>query len=111
MDGSGAIRRAAGGWLSAQKPDIDDVLHKTATAFGSRCGAIMFSGLGKDGTGGCERVSEQGGFIWAQSAESCVISNMPEATRRCCRVEFSGTPEELARALVGQCRLEQVSIN
>jgi chemosensory pili system protein ChpB (putative protein-glutamate methylesterase) len=71
----------------------------------------MFSGLGKDGTRGCESVSEQGGFIWAQSAESCVISNMPEATRRCCRVEFSGTPEELAQALVGKCRLEQASIN
>jgi chemosensory pili system protein ChpB (putative protein-glutamate methylesterase) len=111
MDGSGEIRWAADGWLSAQKPDIDDVLHTVASAFGSRCGAIMFSGLGKDGTRGCESVSEQGGFIWAQSAESCVIPNMPEATRRCCRVEYSGTPEELAQALVGQCRLEQASIN
>jgi chemosensory pili system protein ChpB (putative protein-glutamate methylesterase) len=111
MNNSGEIRRASGGWLSTQKPDIDDVLNAAASAFGSRCGAIMFSGLGKDGTGGCDSVSEQGGFIWAQSAESCVISNMPEAARRCCRVEFSGTPEELARALAGQCRLEQVSIN
>ena len=111
MDSSGEVRRSADGWLSAQKPDIDKVLQTAASAFGSRCGAIMFSGLGKDGTRGCESVSEQGGFIWAQSAESCVISNMPEATRRCCRVEFSGTPEELAKALVGQCRFEQVSIN
>ena len=111
MDGSGEIRRTEDGWLSAQKPDIDEVLHTVSTAFGSQCGAIMFSGLGKDGTRACEEVSRQGGFIWAQSAESCVIANMPEAARRCCRVEFSGTPEELAQALVGQCRFEQVSIN
>ncbi len=111
FDSSGAIRRTSDGWLSTQKPDIDAVLQTAASSFGSRCGAIMFSGLGKDGTRGCESVSERGGFIWAQSAESCVIPNMPEAARRCCRVEFSGTPEELAQALVGQCRLEQVSIN
>lgn len=111
IERSGEIRRTEDGWLSPQKPDIDGVLRAAATAFGSQCGAIMFSGLGKDGTRACEEVSRQGGFIWAQSAESCVIANMPEAARRCCRVEFSGTPEELAQALVGQCRIEQLSIN
>ena len=100
------VCRSAQGWNTIRRPDIDSVLSGAAEAFGSRCGAIMFSGLGQDGVRSCELVTRRGGFMWAQSAESCVISNMPEAVRRDCAVEFSGTPEELARALEQRCREE-----
>lgn len=111
MNAEGAIRRTSRTWESAYQPDINAVLRGAAEAFGSQCGAIMFSGLGKDGTQGCASVADRGGFVWAQSSESCVIANLPEAARRSCKVELSGTPEQLARALVSRCKPERASIN
>ena len=111
MNAGGTIRRSDQAWESTQRPDINAVLCGAADTFGAQCGAIMFSGLGNDGTQGCASISKRGGFVWAQSAESCVISNLPEAARRSCKVEFSGTPEQLAHALTGRCRPERTSIN
>jgi len=109
MNAGGTIRRSDRTWESAQRPDINAVLSSAAETFGAQCGAIMFSGLGKDGTRGCATISSRGGFVWAQSSESCVISNLPEAARRSCKVELSGTPEQLAQALTGRCKSEPTS--
>jgi chemosensory pili system protein ChpB (putative protein-glutamate methylesterase) len=111
MNGGGTIRRSGRTWESTHSPDINAVLRSAAESFGAQCGAIMFSGLGKDGTQGCASISRRGGFVWAQSSESCVISNLPEAARRSCKVELSGTPEQLARALITRCKPEHTSIN
>ena len=111
MNAGGTIRRSDRAWESMQRPDINAVLRGAAETFGAQCGAILFSGLGKDGTQGCASVSRCGGFVWAQSSESCVISNLPEAARRTCKVELSGTPEQLANALTGRCQPECASIN
>jgi len=111
IDSGRVVRRSNRGWQSSQRPDIDAVLCSVAPRFGQHCGAILLSGLGADGTRGCDAIAQHNGFIWAQSAESCVISNLPEAVRRCCPVELSGTPEELAQALVTRCQTGRVSIN
>ena len=111
LNSRGTIRRSARTWESMQRPDINAVLRGAADAFGAQSGAIMFSGLGKDGTQGCASISRRGGFVWTQSSESCVISNLPEAARRSCKVELSGTPEQLAQALAGRCKPDRSSVN
>jgi chemosensory pili system protein ChpB (putative protein-glutamate methylesterase) len=111
VDEKGAVRRSSQSWQSAQRPDIDAILQTVARVFRGRCGVILFSGLGKDGTHGCESISQHGGFVWVQSSESCVIPNMPDAARRCCKVELSGSPEQLAQALATRCQLGNASIN
>jgi chemosensory pili system protein ChpB (putative protein-glutamate methylesterase) len=111
VQADGSVKRLSQVWGSTCRPDIDDVLARASEAFGSRCGAILLSGLGKDGAAGCGAVAERGGFVWAQSAESCVIANLPDTIRRSCDVELSGTPEELARALSARCQLASACIN
>jgi chemosensory pili system protein ChpB (putative protein-glutamate methylesterase) len=111
IDDRGVARRSGESWKTAQRPDIDSLLSSVAGVFGRHCGAILFSGLGKDGTRGCGSVTGQGGFVWVQSAESCVIANMPDAARQHCKVELSGTPEELAQALARRCQPAQLTIN
>ncbi len=110
MDPPGLLRCCAEPWRSVQKPDINAVLSDAANAFGARCGAIMFSGLGGDGAQGCESIIRQGGFVWAQSSNSCAVASLPEAARRSARIEFSGTPEELARELTHRCQVQATSI-
>jgi chemosensory pili system protein ChpB (putative protein-glutamate methylesterase) len=81
------------------KPCIDEVMEEVARHYGEGCNAIVFSGMGEDGALGALAVTDAGGQVWAQSAESCVISSMPDATRRRGVVRFSGTPQELATQL------------
>jgi chemosensory pili system protein ChpB (putative protein-glutamate methylesterase) len=111
IDPCGLLRCCADPWRSAQKPDMNVVLSDVANAFGARCGAIMFSGLGGDGAQGCESIARRGGFVWVQSSDSCAVASLPEAARRSARIEFSGTPEELARELASRCQVQATSIN
>ncbi|VAW92284.1 Chemotaxis response regulator protein-glutamate methylesterase CheB [hydrothermal vent metagenome] len=80
-------------------PSIDLVIEDVAKRFGTRSGAIIFSGMGDDGSNGIELMSERGAVIWAQDADSCVISSMPDQARDTGLVSFSGTPEALAKNL------------
>lgn len=105
------MKRSGKEWDSAHQPDIDALLERVADKWPQRCGVIFFSGLGSDGVQGCSAVSRHDGFVWTQSAESCTISNLPEAAQRNCTIEFSGTPEELAEQLVNRCQIIQVGIN
>jgi chemosensory pili system protein ChpB (putative protein-glutamate methylesterase) len=81
------------------RPSIDAVMTQVAERFKNRAGAIIFSGMGDDGTRGCRAVTAQGGVVWAQDAESCFISSMPDHARATGRVSYSGSPEILARRL------------
>jgi len=81
-------------------PSIDGVLTEVASRYGSRAGAIIFSGMGNDGAEGVKEIQDNGGVVWAQDAESCVISAMADCARKSGCVEFSGSPTQLARRLV-----------
>ena len=78
------------------KPCIDEVMEEVVAHYGAATGAIVFSGMGEDGATGALAIADAGGLVWAQDADSCVISSMPDAARRCGVVRCSGTPEELA---------------
>lgn len=103
LERHGVVRCLESGWRAGFRPSIDAVLEETAAVYGAQCGAILFSGIGDDGVSGCELVARQGGFVWAQSAESCVMAGLPDAVRRAGYVAFNGSPEELAQELRRQC--------
>jgi len=107
VDRHGLVRKLGESWEAGFRPSIDGVLEETAAAWGPRCGAILFSGAGDDGAGGCATVTRLGGFVWAQSPESCVIPSLPDAARRGGYVAFNGSPEELAEELYRYCRVGQ----
>ena len=85
---------------SIYTPSIDNVMIEVANNYNPNIGTIIFSGMGNDGEEGCQAISEKGGVVWAQEPGSCVISSMPDCARSTGYVTNSGTPEELAIALV-----------
>ncbi len=95
-DGRVRLRRLEG---SLYDPSIDRTLEMVAAAFGPRCGAILFSGMGDDGLQGCHEIVRRGGTVWAQEPASCVVSSMADQARARGYVSFSGTPEALATRL------------
>jgi chemosensory pili system protein ChpB (putative protein-glutamate methylesterase) len=84
------------------RPSIDAMMTNVAQHFGRHAGAVIFSGMGNDGLRGAQSIVEHGGVVWAQDAESCLISSMPDHARKAGLVSFNGTPEALAKRLVEQ---------
>ena len=56
--------------------------------------------MGDDGKAGVQAIARNRGVVWAQSAESCVISSMADHARDTGVVQYSGEPADLARRLV-----------
>lgn len=81
-------------------PSINDAISDVASRYKKNAGAIIFSGMCDDGVEGCENLVSKGGQVWLQSAESCVISAMSESVAKKVSIDFSGTPEILAKQLV-----------
>lgn len=85
---------------SEAPPSIDAVMAAVAARFGDGAGAIVFSGIGNDGVLGARSILEQGGTLWAQAADSCIMSSMPDHVRNACPVGLNASPEELADRLI-----------
>lgn len=85
---------------SIYSPSIDEIMVDIAEIYQTSSGAIIFSGMGNDGEEGSKAMSKFGGVIWAQEAESCTISSMPDCARRAGCVSHSNTPVGLADDLV-----------
>jgi chemosensory pili system protein ChpB (putative protein-glutamate methylesterase) len=90
-------------------PSIDTLMADVADSFGDAAGAIIFSGMGNDGVAGCHAIADQGGLVWAQDPESCVISTMPDNARKTGAVSLSGSPARLAERLVSYLQNERVA--
>ena len=86
--------------LTKYTPSINLTINDVITRYKKNAGAIIFSGMCDDGVEGCEALVAKGGQVWVQDPESCVISAMPESVTKTISVDFSGTPEMLAKQLV-----------
>ncbi|HSH29437.1 MAG TPA: chemotaxis protein CheB [Thiohalobacter sp.] len=82
------------------RPCIDDVMEQVVGYYKYNTCAVIFSGMGDDGHRGAGAVVRVGGTVFAQSADSCVISSMPDAVRRSTTVSESAPPEVLARRML-----------
>lgn len=87
-------------------PSINMVLDDMLSRYGNNLGTIIFSGMGDDGLKGCEALHAKGAMVWTQSADSCVISSMPENVVNKDLVSFTGTPKKLAEKLYDYLRID-----
>lgn len=102
FDGDGGMRLTGRTWPEPYSPSIDQMILNLAQHYGKHCGVIAFSGMGSDGSAAAAYLLRQGGRVWTQDADSCACSSMPDNLREGGFSSFSGTPRELAQALVNQ---------
>jgi chemosensory pili system protein ChpB (putative protein-glutamate methylesterase) len=86
--------------LTKYTPSINSAISDVALRYKANAGAIIFSGMCDDGVEGCDELVAKGGQVWVQNSQSCVISAMPESVAKKVAVNFSGTPEMLAKQFV-----------
>lgn len=96
----GQVIERDNGWDGPYSPSIDQVLANVSRRFGKRTIAVIFSGMGGDGSISGPQLVEAGGVIWAQDADSCACPSQPDSMRATGCVSFNGNPFELAQKLV-----------
>ena len=102
FDEDGCMRILDRSWPEPYSPSIDQMMLNLAQQFPGRCGVIVFSGMGSDGSAAAAYLRRQGGQIWTQAADSCACASMPDSLREGGYSSFSAAPRELAAALVAR---------
>jgi chemosensory pili system protein ChpB (putative protein-glutamate methylesterase) len=87
-------------WPEPYSPSIDQMMLNMAGQYAALSGAIVFSGMGSDGSAAAAYMQRQGGLIWTQRGDSCVCPSMPDSLREAGYSKLSASPRELASALV-----------
>jgi chemosensory pili system protein ChpB (putative protein-glutamate methylesterase) len=100
VDAEGVVTLERNAGMSAFSPSIDRVLQDMADKFGANAGAIIFSGMSSDAAEGCRYLAEQGGEVYAQRPDTCVVSSMIDGVCETGVVSFLGSPQELAEKLL-----------
>lgn len=91
-------------WPGPYGPSIDQVILNTYQAYAHCSGCIIFSGMGNDGAEAIQQLNTSDIPIWAQNPESCANSSMPESAIQTGRINFIGTPEQMAAQLVNHLK-------
>src|SRR5205085_9447807 len=83
-----AFRRGAAGIVAAladgsasdlHVPSVDALFTAAAEAFRGEVIGIVLTGMGSDGKEGARKLAGEGGFVVAESEESCAVYGMPRA--------------------------------
>lgn len=61
------------------RPAVDVLFRSAADVYGDRVLAIVLTGMGSDGTQGAAWVKAQGGRVFTEAEESCVVYGMPRS--------------------------------
>jgi two-component system, chemotaxis family, protein-glutamate methylesterase/glutaminase len=64
--------------VNGHRPSVDLLFRSAAAEFGSKCIAVLMTGMGDDGADAMGEVKACGGLTIAQSEDSCVVFGMPK---------------------------------
>ncbi len=87
-------------WSGPYGPSIDQLMKNVSSRYGKKANAIIFSGMGSDGSLGATLIKEAGGLVWSQSTETCTQPSMPDSADETGCVSFRGSARDLAKQLL-----------
>lgn len=61
------------------RPAVDELFRSAAEVYGDRVLAVVLTGMGADGTAGASWVKAQGGRVFTEAEETCVVYGMPRS--------------------------------
>jgi two-component system chemotaxis response regulator CheB len=61
------------------RPSVDYLLRSASEVLGGKALAVIMTGMGRDGLAGCKQLKRDGGYVFAQSQDDCVVYGMSKA--------------------------------
>jgi two-component system chemotaxis response regulator CheB len=83
------------------RPAVDVLFRSAAETYGSRTLGVVLSGMGCDGTAGAAWIKAQGGRVYTETEESCVVYGMPRAVAEAGLSDRSVSLDIMSEAIVG----------
>lgn len=103
------FRRQAGGAVVAHldsrpfemphRPSVDVLFQSAAEVYGQRVLGVVMTGMGSDGRQGAAWIKAQGGLVYTESEESCVVYGMPSSVVEAGLSDRSVPLGDMARAI------------
>jgi two-component system chemotaxis response regulator CheB len=81
------------------RPAVDVLFQSAAQVFGDRVLGIVMTGMGSDGQQGAAWIKAQGGIIWTEAEETCVVYGMPRVVFEAGLSDRSVPLTQLAQAI------------
>ena len=78
-DGSVAVHLDLRPSETPHRPSVDVLFESAAEIFGARTLGIVMTGMGSDGLAGASCIKAQGGRIYTEGEETCVVYGMPSS--------------------------------
>ena len=99
-DGTVVARVNADPFEVLHVPSVDVLFESAAEIFQDRVLGIVMTGMGSDGRNGAARIKAQGGRIYTESEETCVVYGMPAAVVEAGLSDRSIPLDRLAEAIL-----------
>jgi two-component system chemotaxis response regulator CheB len=77
LDGSVVTHLDARPFDTLHRPSVDVMFQSAAEVFRNRVLGIVMTGMGSDGRQGSAWIKAQGGVVYTEAEESCVVYGMP----------------------------------
>jgi two-component system, chemotaxis family, protein-glutamate methylesterase/glutaminase len=81
------------------RPSVDVLFQSAAQVFGARVLGIVMTGMGADGLQGAAWIKAQGGSVWTEAEETCIVYGMPRAVVEAGLSDRSVSLTQMAQAL------------
>ena len=82
------------------RPSVDVLFQSAAETFGNRTLGVVMTGMGSDGKQGSAWIKSQGGLIYTEAEESCVIYGMPWSVMEAGLSDRSVPLDRMAQAIL-----------
>jgi two-component system chemotaxis response regulator CheB len=83
------------------RPAVDVLFRSAADVFGDRTLGIVLTGMGSDGTQGAAWVKAQGGRVFTEAEETCVVYGMPRSVVEAGLSDRVVPLDKMAEAILG----------
>lgn len=103
-DSNGRIILLNETWEGDYKPAIGQILKNASDVYGNELIAIIFSGMGNDGSQHLTQIQVNNSQIWAQDPNDCACTSQPLAVINSGYCHYVGTAEQLAERLTAYVR-------
>lgn len=82
------------------RPSVDVLFTSAADVFGGRVLGVVMTGMGSDGKEGSKRIRAEGGRIYTESEETCIVYGMPRSVDEAGLSDLSVPLNKMAGAIM-----------